>query len=442
MALLSQWAREKGSGKSDPEIRFNFTCQRITHLFLSELMKIRPFQGLIPRPDLASEVASPPYDVVDRREARELSRGNPKSFLRVVRAEIDLPEETDPYSPAVYERARDNLNGLRETGALARETSPSLYVYEQGIGNHRQKGLVSVCHVDDYRSGRIKKHERTQPRKVEDRTRLNATLDAHPGPVFMMYRDDREIDTLVERIQQDVPLIEFTAPDGVRHSIWKIVRTRPLVNAFARIGVSYVADGHHRSASAARLSEERQAANPHHTGREDYNWFLAVNFPASQLKILPYNRLVHDLNGHSREQFLQKLKSLVPLAEQAGPSPERAGQVSMFLENRWYGLQFPDREFSDPARVLDVSRLQETILKPILGIEDPRTSDRIDFIGGVRGPTELEKRVSRGDGPVAFAMHPVSVEQIMDIADAGKIMPTKSTWFEPKLRSGLFIHTI
>ncbi len=405
-------------------------------------MEIRPFQGLRPRPELASEVASPPYDVVDGEEARELSRGNPRSFLRVIRAEIDLPNGTDPYSPAVYEMARGNLDWLRQTGALVRETSPSLYIYQQELGGHRQKGLVSICHVDDYRNDRIKKHERTQPRKVEDRTRLNATLDAHPGPVFLMYRDEREIDTLVERIQQDAPLIDFTALDGVRHIIWKIVRTRPLVNAFAKIGVAYVADGHHRSASAARLGEERQAANPHHTGREDYNWFLTVNFPASQLKILPYNRLVRDLNGHSRKQFLRKLQSVVPLREQAGPSCDQVRNVSMYLENRWYGFQFPEEEYSDPARGLDVSRLQETILGPILGIEDPRTSDRIDFIGGVRGPTELENRVTRGDGPVAFAMHPVSVEQIMDIADAGKIMPTKSTWFEPKLRSGLFIHTI
>ncbi len=411
-------------------------------MFLSELMKIRPFQGLRPRPELASEVASPPYDVVDGEEARELSRGNPRSFLRVVRAEIDLPVGTDPYSPSVYEQARDNLNWLRETGALVRENSPSLYIYQQEVGDHRQKGLVSVCHVDDYREDRIKKHERTQPRKVEDRTRLNATLDAHPGPVFLMYRDEREIDSLVERIQQNAPLIDFTALDGVRHTIWIIDPTRPLVNAFARIGVSYVADGHHRSASAARLSEERQAANSHHTGREDYNWFLTVNFPASQLKILPYNRLVRDLNGHSRDQFLRKLQAVVPLREMAEPSPERIGCVSMYLDNRWYGFQFPAWESADPARGLDVSRLQETILGPILGIEDPRTSDRIDFIGGVRGPTELENRVNRGDGPVAFSMYPVSVEQIMDIADAGKIMPTKSTWFEPKLRSGLFIHTI
>lgn len=405
-------------------------------------MRISPFQGLRPRPELASQVASPPYDVVDAKEARELSRGNPRSFLRVVRAEIDLPEGTNPYSSAVYEKAKDNLNWLREKGALVRETSPTLYLYELALGTHRQKGLVSVCHLDDYRNDRIKKHERTQPLKVEDRTRLNSTLNAHPGPVFLMYRDEPEIDAQVERIQRNAPLLSFIAPDGVTHTVWNIVHTQPLVDAFAKVGVSYVADGHHRSASAARLSDERQAANPHHTGREDYNWFLTVNFPASQLKILPYNRLVRDLNGHSREQFLQRLKSIGPIREMVQPTPGRAGSVSIFLDNRWYGLKFPAREFTDPARNLDISRLQETILGPILGIEDPRTSDRIDFIGGVRGPAELEKRVTRGDGPVAFSMYPVSVEQIMDIADAGEIMPTKSTWFEPKLRSGLFVHTI
>ena len=404
-------------------------------------MRIRSFQGLRPRPELASQVASPPYDVVDAKEARDLSRGNPRSFLRVVRAEIDLPDGTDPYSSAVYKKAKDNLNGLVETGALVRETSSTLYLYELALGNHRQKGLVSVCHLDDYLNDRIKKHERTQPKKVEDRTRLNSTLNAHPGPVFLMYRDEPEIDALVERIQRNVPLIGFIAPDGVRHTVWKIVHTQPLVDAFAKLDATYVADGHHRSASAARLREERQAANPQHKGGEDYNWFLTVNFPASQLKILPYNRLVRDLNGHSRDQFLQKLQAIGPIRENAQPAPDRAGSVSIFLDNRWYGLQFPAREFTDPARSLDVSRLQETILGPILGIDNPRTSDRIDFIGGVRGPAELEKRVTRGDGPVAFSMYPVSVDQIMDIADAGEIMPTKSTWFEPKLRSGLFVHT-
>ena len=405
-------------------------------------MRIRPFQGLRPRPELASQVASPPYDVISGEEARELASGNGLSFLRVIRAEIDLPKGTDPYSSAVYEAAKANLNGLVETGALVRETSPSLYLYEQGMGDHRQTGLVSVCHLDDYLSNRIKKHERTQPVKVEDRTRLNSTINAHPGPVFLMYRDDPEIDAQVERIRQNAPLIDFTAQDGVRHSVWKITSAQPLVDAFAGLGATYVADGHHRSASAARLGEKRMEANPHHTGQEDYNWFLAVKFPASQLKILPYNRLVLDLNGHSNKQFLQKLQSIGPIKENALPSPDRAGSVSIFLKDRWYGLEFPIQEITDPARSLDVSRLQETILGPILGIENPRTSDRIDFIGGVRGPGELEKRVIQGDGPVAFSMHPVSVEQIMDIADAGEIMPTKSTWFEPKLRSGLFVHTI
>jgi uncharacterized protein (DUF1015 family) len=241
--------------------------------------------------------------------------------------------------------------------------------------------------------------------------------------------------------REESPLFDFTAPDGVQHTVWKIENTAPLVNAFRNIPVSYVADGHHRSASAARVGADRKAANPNHTGDEDYNWFLAVNFPASQLKILPYNRLVFDLNGHTIEYFLEKVKSLGTVTENVDPSPDRVGRMSMYLDGKWYGIEFPEDTTLDPVSRLDISRLQDTILGPLLGIDDPRTSDRIDFIGGIRGTSELEKRVKNGDGPVAFSMYPVTIEQLMDIADAGATMPPKSTWFEPKLRSGLFIHT-
>jgi len=405
-------------------------------------MKIRAFKGLRPDPQHAAKVASLPYDVVNTSEARELAQGNPHSFLHVVRAEIDLPEGTDLYSDPVYTKAKENLDQLQATGALVREEAPSLYVYQQVMDGHKQKGLVSVCHIEDYLNDLIKKHEKTRPQKEDDRTKLNATLNAHPGPVFLTYRDDETINASIDQITQEEPLIDFTAPDGVQHTVWRVAQTEALVSAFADIPFSYVADGHHRSASAARVGAERKANNPNHTGEEDYNWFLAVNFPASQLKILPYNRLVFDLNGHSEEDFLERVKSVATVTEDVDPSPNQVGKVSMYFNNRWYGLEFAPDESLDPVSRLDISRLQDSILSPILGIEDPRTSDRIDFIGGIRGTEELEKRVHNGDGPVAFSMYPVTIGQLMDIADAGATMPPKSTWFEPKLRSGLFVHTI
>ncbi|QXD24987.1 DUF1015 family protein [Opitutia bacterium ISCC 51] len=405
-------------------------------------MKIRAFKGLRPDPQHAAKVASLPYDVVNTSEARELAQGNPHSFLHVVRAEIDLPEGTDLYSDPVYTKAKENLDQLKATGAIVREEAPSLYVYQQVMDGHKQKGLVSVCHIEDYLNDLIKKHEKTRPQKEDDRTKLNATLNAHPGPVFLTYRDEATINESIDQITQEEPLIDFTAPDGVQHTVWRVAQTEALVSAFADIPFSYVADGHHRSASAARVGAERKANNPNHTGEEDYNWFLAVNFPASQLKILPYNRLVFDLNGHSEEDFLERVKSVATVTEDVDPSPNQVGKVSMYFNNRWYGLEFAPDESLDPVSRLDISRLQDSILSPILGIEDPRTSDRIDFIGGIRGTEELEKRVHNGDGPVAFSMYPVTIGQLMDIADAGATMPPKSTWFEPKLRSGLFVHTI
>lgn len=404
-------------------------------------MKIRAFQGLRPNPNQAASVASLPYDVVNTEEASQLAEGNPNSFLHVVRAEIDLPKGTDIYSDPVYAKAKENLDRLQETGALERETGPCLYIYQQIMNGHKQRGLVSVCHIDDYLNDLIKKHEKTRPQKEDDRTKLNSTLSAHPGPVFLTYRDDASIDARINDITQSDSFIDFTAPDRVQHTIWKIEDTEELVSAFADIPFSYVADGHHRSASAARVGAERKANNPSHTGEEDYNWFLAVNFPASQLKVLPYNRLVFDLNGHSEETFLEKVKAVATVTEGAAPSPDAVGAMSMYFKGQWFGIEFPEDGSLDPVSRLDISRLQDEILGPILGIDDPRTSNRIDFVGGIRGTEELVKRVENGDGPVAFSMYPVTIEQLMDIADAGATMPPKSTWFEPKLRSGLFIHT-
>ncbi|MBI5692714.1 MAG: DUF1015 domain-containing protein [Verrucomicrobia bacterium] len=403
-------------------------------------MRILPFQGLVPTPAAAPEVACVPYDVVNAAEAAALAAGRPHSLLHVDRAEIDLPPDTDPYSAVVYERARRSLAGLQAAGVLVRESEPCLYVYQQPMGEHVQRGLVACCHVEDYDAGLIKKHEKTRKDKEDDRTRLIDTLGADTGPVFLTYRDDAGVSALVGAKTREAPLHDFTAPDGIRHTVWRIAGGTEWVKAFAAVPATYIADGHHRAASAARVARLRRERNPRHTGREDYNWFLCVLFPASELKILPYNRIVADLNGLAPAAFLERVRAVFGLEEAAAPSPSAVGQVSMYLQGKWHGLRCPLDPKADPVARLDVSVLQDRLLAPVLGIDDPRTSKRIDFVGGIRGTGELVQRVDR-DGGVAFSLYPVTLAQLMDIADAGQIMPPKSTWFEPKLRSGLFIHT-
>lgn len=403
-------------------------------------MRIHPFQGLVPQPALAPEVACVPYDVVNASEAAALAQGRPHSLLHVDRAEIDLPAGTDPYADVVYAKARENFAALQRSGVLARETEPCLYVYQQQMGSHIQRGVIAGCHVDDYDAELIKKHEKTRKDKEDDRTRLIDTLSADTGPVFLTYRDQAGVTALVNAKTREKPLHDFTAPDGIRHTVWRIAGGAEWVNAFGAVPVSYIADGHHRAASAARVARLRRERNPAHTGREDYNWFLCVLFPASELKILPYNRLVLDLNGHSPADFLAKVKALFGLQENASPSPAAVGEVSMYLGGKWYGLRCRAEPNADPVSRLDVSVLQDRLLGPLLGIADVRTSKRIDFVGGIRGTGELVQRVN-AEGGVAFSMYPVTLGQLMDIADAGQIMPPKSTWFEPKLRSGLVIHT-
>lgn len=403
-------------------------------------MRIHPFQGLVPTPAAAAEVACVPYDVVNTAEAAALASGRPNSLLHVDRAEIDLPAGTDPYSDAVYARALENFMQLQRNGVLVREGEPCLYIYQQQMGSHVQRGLVTGCHVDDYDAGLIKKHEKTRKDKEDDRTRLIDTISADTGPVFLTYRDHAGVTALVNAKTREKPAHDFTAPDGIRHTLWRIVGGAEWVAAFSAVPVTYIADGHHRAASAARVARLRRERNPVHTGNEDYNWFLCVLFPASELKILPYNRLVLDLNGRSPAEFLAQAKALFGLQENASPSPASVGQVSMYLGGKWYGLTMPVDPKADPVSRLDVSVLQDKLLGPVLGIEDVRTSKRIDFVGGIRGTGELVKRVD-ADGGVAFSMYPVTLAQLMDIADAGQIMPPKSTWFEPKLRSGLAIHT-
>lgn len=403
-------------------------------------MRIRAFQGLVPSPVLAPEVACVPYDVVNASEAAVLAAGRPHSLLHVDRAEIDLPPETDPHADVVYAKARENFTALQRQRVLTRESEPCLYVYQQRMGAHRQRGLVAVCNVEDYDAGLIKKHEKTRKDKEDDRTRLIDTIGANTGPVFLTYRDDAAVTALVEAKVRETPLHDFTAPDGIQHTVWRIAGGADWVSAFARVPWTYIADGHHRAASAARVARLRRERNSRHTGAEDYNWFLCVLFPANELKILPYNRIVRDLNGLASETFLAAVKSRFGLQENASPAPAAAGQASMYLGGKWHGLRLLAEAGADPVARLDVSILQDRLLAPVLGIEDVRTSTRIDFVGGIRGTDELKKRVD-AEGGVTFSMYPVGIDQLMDIADAGQIMPPKSTWFEPKLRSGLFVHT-
>jgi len=368
--------------------------------------------------------------------------GNPCSLLHVDRAEIDLPSDADPYSDAVYAKALENFSALQKNGVLIRETGRVVYVYQQIMGNHVQTGVAALCDIDDYGANLIKKHEKTRRDKEDDRTRLIGTLSADTGPVFLTYRDQGAIDQFVNEAKRAAPLYDFTAPDGIRHTVWRVDHAGKLVDDFGRVPCAYVADGHHRTASAVRVGLERRAKNPNHAGNEEYNWFLVVLFPGSQLKILPYNRCVHDLNGHTEEELLAALKtSGFQVKEAADATPPGPGEVRMYLGGKWLRVAWTPDPAADPIARLDVTVLQERMLAPLLGIDDPRTSKRIDFIGGIRGTGELEQRVKDGRAAVAFSMYPTTVEQLMDIADAGAIMPPKSTWFEPKLRSGLFIHT-
>ena len=403
-------------------------------------MRIRAFQGLVPVPALAPEVACVPYDVVNATEAAALAAGKPHSLLHVDRAEIDLPPTTDHYSDAVYAQAHANFLQLQREGTLIRETEPCLYLYQQQMGPHVQRGLVAACHVEDYDANLIKKHEKTRKDKEDDRTRLIDTLSADTGPVFLTYRDEPAVNALVAQLVKTEPRHDFTAPDGIRHTAWRIPGGTAWQQAFGQVPVTYIADGHHRAASAARVARLRRSRNPQHQGTEDYNWFLCVLFPASELKILPYNRHVFDLHGLTPAAFLEKVQANFGLVEGADPAPNAVGHVSMYLGGKWYGLRCPVDAQADPVARLDVSVLQDKLLAPLLGIDDPRTSKRIDFIGGIRGTGELVQRVE-AQGGVAFSLYPVTIAQLMDIADAGQIMPPKSTWFEPKLRSGLFVHT-
>ena len=405
-------------------------------------MRIRIFQGLRPDQSVADKVASPPYDVVSYEEALEFCRDNPLSMLHVLRAEVDLPPDTEPCSDAVYAKALSNFQKLQEEGHLIRESEPCLYLYRLRIGEHCQVGLAGLCHVDDYESGIIKKHENTNPNKVNDRAQLSRVLNAHPGPIFLTYHDEETVTRLTEEVMAGQPLFDFNSEDGIRHTVWRITECQAFTNAFEKIPNLYVADGHHRTECAALVSRERRQSNPQHTGTEDYNWFLTVMFPASQLKILPYNRVVSDLNGLSPEEFLQRVREVCEVEESTSSCPTRPGDIQMNLQGQWYGLRLEPEPEADPVSRLDVRLLQDRILDPILSIKDPRTDPRLSFTGGREADQAVARKVESGIGAVGFSLYPVSLEQLLDIADAGQNMPPKSTWFDPKLRSGLFIHTL
>jgi uncharacterized protein (DUF1015 family) len=414
--------------------------------FTTLIMRLRTFQGLVPVPQHAATVAAVPYDVVNREESAALAAGNPHSLLHVDRAEIDLPDEVSPYDDLVYAKAAENLAKLQADGILVRESEPCLYLYRQVMGEHAQTGLVGVCHIEDYENDIIRKHEKTRKVKEDDRTKLVDALSANTGPIFLTYRDQAEVLALTKAHEtNDAPVHDFTAPDGIRHQVWKLPAEtcRKITELFANdVPLSYVADGHHRSASAARVGKERREANPQHSGEENYNWFLCVLFPANELKILPYNRTVRDLNGHTPEGFLKVVGSIFKITPNGKKEPTEPGEACMYFAGEWLQLNWEAHANASPVDALDVEILQSRLLAPVLGIDDPRVSDRIDFIGGIRGVAELEKLVDSGKFAVAFSMYPTTVEQLIDIADAGQIMPPKSTWFEPKLRSGLFIHTL
>jgi uncharacterized protein (DUF1015 family) len=407
-----------------------------------EMAIVRPFEALRPVPERASEVAAVPYDVVTTEEARALASGNPRSFLHVSRAEIDLPEGTDPHSREVYRKAAENLERLTRDVPLMRESERAFYVYRLRMGDHVQTGIAGVFSVDEYDSDRIRKHERTRRDKEDDRTRHIIALLAQTGPVFLTYRDRPAIDELVAGATHGKPLYDFEAEDGVAHTIWLVgpEASARLEEEFENVPLLYIADGHHRAASASRAREEFRDRSDRAGAESEYDFFLGVAFPAGQVRILPYNRLVGDLGGRSPEEFLFALKQRLSVSTDAPPAPARRGEVSMYLSGRWYGLRLPSVDPSRPA--LDVTLLHDAVFEPLLGVKDVRSDKRIEFVGGARGTAALERAVDERRAAVAFSLYPVGVEDLIRISDANEIMPPKSTWFEPKLRDGLLIHEI
>ena len=400
---------------------------------------LKPFAALRPKPELASQICELPYDVMSSAEAREIAAGNPLSFLRVSKPEIDLPVGTDPYAAEVYAKGKENFQRLISQGALRTDDQPSFYLYRQIMGRHSQTGLVAAASCEEYLRGIIKKHELTRPDKEDDRVRHIEALNSQTGPVFLTYKAVSDLDNFVAGKISEKPDVDFTAKDGVRHSSWKISdagEIQFIEKQFSQIPYLYIADGHHRSAAAGRVYQSRKGAGQSGS-------FLAVIFPHNQMQILPYNRALKDLNGHSPEQLLQKIGARYPLSENGRANPAKKHEIGFYFQGNWRSFSMePKALHKDAVENLDVTLLQKNILATVFGIDDPRTSKRIAFVGGIRGTAELEKLVDSGEFACAFSMFPTGIEDLMAIADAGGIMPPKSTWFEPKLRDAMFCHMI
>ena len=401
---------------------------------------IRPFAALRPQPALAEQICELPYDVMSSEEARQLASGNPLSFLHVSKPEIDLPEGTDPYAPEVYARGRENFAKLIRDGSLRQDERSCFYLYRQIMGSHRQVGLVAVASCEDYLQGVIKKHELTRPDKEDDRVRHIEALNSQTGPVFLTYPAVKALDEFIARRIAEQPDVDFTAADGVQHTSWILRDPQEIgfiTTAFEQIPSLYIADGHHRSAAAARVYQARKGAG-------QSGFFLSVIFPHNQMQILPYNRALKDLNDLTPGRLLQKLEAIFVIKAGGAGRPGRKHELGLFLDGQWHTLHFQPQftGATDPIENLDVTLLQKHVLEPIFGINDPRTSKRVTFVGGIRGPVELEKRVRSGECGCAFSLYPTRIEDLMTIADAGGIMPPKSTWFEPKLRDAMFCHLI
>lgn len=412
---------------------------------------IRPFKALRPSKEKAHLIASVPYDVVNRQEAKLAADNNPLSYLRITRSEIELPDHVDAYSKEVYQRAKENLERITKDAPLNLDNKPAFYLYRLIMQGRSQAGICATFSVDDYDNDVILKHEKTRKVKEDDRTNHIVATKAQTGIVFLTYRGVKPVNEIVDKtIGEEIPEYDFTASDGIQHTVWVVPEkfNQTIIDEFKKIKNLYIADGHHRAKSASRASEEMKKANPNHKGDEEYNYFVSVIFPGDQLKILPYNRVVYDLNEMNKEDFLKRIKEDFDVEKSKLKEPGKKRLFSMYLDKDWYLLK-PKESLIKKADLaksvgdkLDVSILQNYLLNPVLGIDDPRTNDRIDFIGGIRGTKELEKLVDSGKAAVAFSLYPVSVDDLMNISDAGEVMPPKSTWFEPKLRDGLLTHLI
>lgn len=411
------------------------------------MAKVNPFRAIRPRADLADRIAALPYDVYSRQEAYEKVKGNPYTFLRIDRPETQFPPDYDMYAQEVYEKARDMLNDMLAEGLFIEEDKKAYYVYELVMNGRSQVGIGACASVEDYEKQIIKKHENTRAEKEADRIRHVDTCSAQTGPIFLAYRRRERMETLVHKVMNTSPVYDFTADDGVTHRLWVIDDTDEVElirQEFEQVETIYIADGHHRCASAVRVSQMRREMHPGCSGEEEFNYFLSVLFPDDQLMIMDYNRVVKSLNGYSDEEFIERVGQIFDLSVLGEESyrPQCKGEIGMYLGNRWYCLRIKKERYTgDPTEDLDVAVLQRDLLGPVLGISDPKVDDRIDFVGGIRGLEELVRRVHT-DAKVAFAMYPTDIHELFDVSDAGKLMPPKSTWFEPKLRSGLLIHRI